>query len=173
MNLFIIIFPAVIALVGAILGTVITHSLYFRRWKFERIEGYKAEVFKAKLEVYRELVGLYVEFVFKLAYNIRDDTFIVNTFETHYVPVDKFIQKNAFLISIPVKAIAIKDLSKDIILEKKPEVKSSIVVTNSLALSKACETELGIKAISNDIEKMFAVINDERKKGEKDANAQT
>lgn len=156
--LFATIFPALTALIGAFLGTFLTHRLYVKRWERERVEAYKAEVFKVKFEVYRELVAAYVEFSFKLPEYVYHNVLTDELFNAHLVDVEKIIQKNAFIISQTVKGIALHNFVKEMSIETDFKKRSKILGAQNQALANTCRAELGIEAISDDIEKTFSVV---------------
>lgn len=66
---------ALIGIVGTLGGVIITNHFNQSRWKLEQREMYKAELFKVKLEVYRELLAAYLEFVLETAESFRNNTF--------------------------------------------------------------------------------------------------
>lgn len=138
--------PIIIGSLSALGGAALAHWFDMKRWRMEQPEAYKTELYTKKMAVYNELLseclGTIIQMVAVGA--SKDD----RKFLEKKIAFWLIVQKNALLISEPVRSI-----TGNMFPDKGDSIKTAHDQYRELA--NMCRKELGIEALSADVENMF------------------
>lgn len=141
-------------LIAALGGTYIAHRFYIKRWQLERREVYKAELFKMKLKIYRDLLRIYSVMCHEtIACFINEKQ--TESFIKRRNQVIDFVESNMLILAEGVVNLALTDYLEKFEIHHAVEDVAKIAKSQYLDLANACRSELGIDTISEEFKEMF------------------